>query len=118
MTKKMMGHNMPPKTIDDFYIIDADGNSTGRIRITNTIMRKYLVRKINDKQEYAERIINDSEKNGLKAKISPGRTKSFFYQYTPKGDRVPQKHHLGHFPEMRVDAAMLQPITKRGSFLK
>ena len=26
MTKKMMGHNMPPKVIDDFLILDKDGN--------------------------------------------------------------------------------------------
>ena len=90
MTEKMMGHNMPPKVIDDFLILDADGNSTGRIRITNTIMGKYLVRKTNDKHEYVDRVINDSEKIGLKVKISPGGTKSFFYQHTPKGDRVPQ----------------------------
>ena len=101
----MMGHNMPPKLIDDFLILDADGDSTGRINITNTIMSKYLVRKINTKQEYVERMINDSEKIGLTATVSLGGTKSFFYQYTPKGDRVPKKHHLGHFPEMKVDAA-------------
>ena len=64
MTKKMMGHNMPPKVIDDFLILDADGNSTGRINITNTIMSKHLVRKINAKQEYVERVIYDSEKIG------------------------------------------------------
>ena len=75
MTKKMMGHNMPPKVIDDFLILDADGNSIGRINITNTIMNKYLVRKVKD-GEYIERAINDSEKIGLKAKINPGGTKS------------------------------------------
>ena len=100
----MMGHNMPPKVIDDFLILDADGNSTGRIKITNTIINKYLVRKIKD-GEYVERVINDSEKIGLKAKISPGGTKSFFYQYLPKKAKHPVKYHLGHFPEMKVDAA-------------
>ena len=82
MTKKMMGHNMPPKVIDDFLILDADGNSTGRIRITNTIMSKYLLRKTNDKHEYVERVINDSEKIGLKAKINIGGSKGFFFQKT------------------------------------
>ena len=99
-----MGHNMPPKVIDDFLILDADGNSTGRIKITNTIINKYLVRKIKD-GEYVERVINDSEKIGLKAKISPGGTKSFFYQYLPKKAKHPVKYHLGHFPEMKADAA-------------
>ena len=51
MTKKMMSHNMPPKVIDDFLILNADGNSTGRINITNTIMSKNFVRKINATQE-------------------------------------------------------------------
>jgi len=105
MSKKMMGHNMPPKVIDDFLILDADGNSTGRINITNTIMSKYLVRKINDKQEYVERVINDSEKIGLKAKINIGGSKSFFFQKTFKKERNPRKYHLGHFPEMKRDAA-------------
>ena len=104
MTEKMMGHNMPPKVIDDFLILDADGNSTGRIRITNMIMGKYLVRKVKA-GEYVERAINDSEKIGLKAKVSPGGTKSFFYQYLPKKAKHPVKYHLGHFPEMKVDAA-------------
>ena len=104
MTKKMMGHNMPPKVIDDFLILDADGNSIGRINITNTIMNKYLVRKVKD-GEYIERAINDSEKIGLKAKINPGGTKSFFYQYLPKKAKYPVKYHLGHFPEMKIDAA-------------
>ena len=101
----MMGHNLPPKVIDDFLILDADGNSTRRIKIINTIINKHLVRKTNDKQEYVERVINDSEKIGLKAKINPGGSKSFFYQYLPKKAKYPVKYHLGHFPEMKVDAA-------------
>ena len=103
---KLIGHNQPPLTIEDFLIKDPDGISIGRIKLTNTILKKYLVRKYDkEKDKYLERIVNDSEKIGLKAKVSPGGTKSFFYQYTPKGDRVPKKHHLGHFSEMKVDAA-------------
>ena len=106
MTKKLIGHNQPPLIIEDFLILDRDGKSTGRVKLTNTILKKYLVRTYKkEKDKYFEKILNDSEKIGLKAKISPGGTKSFFYQYTPKGDRVPQKHHLGHLPEMKVDAA-------------
>ena len=44
-----MGHNMPPKTIEDFLILDADGNSTGRINITNTIINKYKLNTVNTK---------------------------------------------------------------------
>ena len=45
MSKKMIGHNQPPLTIEDFFILDQDGKSTGRIKLTNTILKKYLVRR-------------------------------------------------------------------------
>jgi integrase len=105
MNKKLIGHNQPPIQLEDFLILDADGNSTGRIKFTNTVIRKHLTRKLNAKQQYVERVINDSEKIGLKAKINPGGSKSFFYQVTTKGKRNPDKHHLGNFPEMKVEAA-------------
>ena len=77
---KNIGHNMPPKTIDDFLILDSDGRSTGRIKLTNTILKKYLVRKYDKKKDkYFERIVNDSEKIGFKAKINPGKSISLFY---------------------------------------
>ena len=95
MSKKMMGHNQPPLTIEDFYILNADGKSTGRIKITNIIIKKYLTRKTKivkkngeDASVYIERVVNDSKKIGLKAKISPGGTKSLFFQYTPKSQRM------------------------------
>ena len=108
MTKKMIGHNQPPLTIEDFFILDQDGKSTGRIKLTNTILNKYLVRQYDkEEDEYFERVLNDSEKIGLKGKVGPTADgiKSLFYQYTPKGDRTPRKYHLGHFPEMKIDAA-------------
>jgi len=105
MNKKLIGHNQPPVQLEDFLILDADGKSTGRIKFTNTIIRKYLIRKLNSKQKYVERVINDSEKIGLKTKINIGGSKSFFYQYLPKGAKHPVKYHLGNFPEMKVDAA-------------
>ena len=45
MTSKMIGHNQPPLNIDDFLIFDKYGKSTGRIKLTNTIIKKYLTRK-------------------------------------------------------------------------
>ena len=107
----MLGHNMPPMQIEDFLILDVKGKSTGRIKFTNTIIRKYLTRKINSKQEYVKRIINGSEKIGLKARINKGWSKSFFYKYNPQGKTAndkrinPVPYHLGQFPEMKVDAA-------------
>ena len=112
MTKKMMGHNQPPLTIEDFHIKDPDGNSIGRIKLTNTILKKYLVRRYDkEKDKYLDKTINDSEKIGLKVKINPGGSKSFYYKHDPKGKtatgkrRNPIWYHLGHFPEMRIDAA-------------
>ena len=106
MNKKLIGHNQPPLQLEDFLILNADGKSTGRIKFTNTILKKYLKRKYKvETDEYSETIINDSEKVGLKAKVNPGESKSLFYQYTPRGQKIPLKYHLGNFPEMKVDAA-------------
>ena len=115
---KMIGHNQPPLTIEDFYILDIDGKSTGRIKLTNTIIKKYLTRKTKIVKKsgenvsiYVERIVNDSEKIGLKVKINIGGSKSFFYSNYPKGKDAAGKkryhvpYHLGHFPEMKIDAA-------------
>ena len=42
-----LGHNSNSKSLQDFLIIDPEtGRSTGRIKITDEIMRKYLVCKI------------------------------------------------------------------------
>ena len=105
MRNDKIGHNNPPLTLEDFIIKDKDDNSTGRVKFTNTLLKKHLIRKVNAKSEYAERIINDSEKVGLKAKISPGGSKTLFFQYKPKGAKFPVKFMLGKFPEMGVDAA-------------
>ena len=102
----MIGHNQPPLTIKDFLILDSDGESIGRINFTNTIIKKYLKRIYDPKTDkYKEKVINDSEKIGLKAKINAGGSRSFFFQKTFKKERNPRKYHLGHFPEMKVDAA-------------
>jgi integrase len=105
MKNEKIGHNNPPLTLEDFIIKDKDDKTTGRVKFTNTLLKKYLVRKVNAKSEYAERIINDSEKVGLKAKVSPGGSKTLFFQYLPKGKKFPVKYMLGKFPEMGVDAA-------------
>ena len=71
-----------------------------------------MVRRYNkEKDKYLDKTINDSEKIGLKVKINPGGSKSFYYKHDPKGKtttgkrRNPIWYHLGHFPEMRIDAA-------------
>ena len=106
MKKDNIGHNNPPLDLDDFIIKDENGKSTGRIKFTNTFLKKYLVRNYDAvKDVYVDRVINDSERIGLKAKATAGGSISLFYQYTPKTKRNPVKHHLGKFPEMSVDAA-------------
>ena len=84
MTK--IGHNEPPKTLDDFLIKDQNEKSTGRIKLTNTIIKKYLIKKYdaaNDK--YLATTANDSEKIGLKVRANIGGSKSFYYKHDPKG---------------------------------
>ena len=110
MTK--IGHNEPPKTLDDFLIKDQNEKSTGRIKLTNTIIKKYLIKKYdaaNDK--YLATTANDSEKIGLKVRANIGGSKSFYYKHDPKGKTINGKrhnsvfYHLGNFPEMSIDSA-------------
>ena len=42
MTRKMIGHNDPTKTLEDFLILDADGNSAGRIKLTKYELVDFL----------------------------------------------------------------------------
>ena len=87
MTK--IGHNEPPKTLDDFLIKDQNEKSTGRIKLTNTIIKKYLIKKYdaaNDK--YLPQTANDSEKIGLKVRANIGGSKSFYYKHDPKGKTI------------------------------
>ena len=112
MTKESIGHNNPPKSLEDFYLLNDKGQSTGRIKLSNTICKKYLVRKYDPKTDaYLTTTINDSEKPGLKARISQGGTKSFYYVLMPKGKKEngkrfnPVYYQLGNFPEMGVEAA-------------
>ena len=97
--KDNIAHNNPPLELEDFIIKDRDGKSTGRIKFTNTFLKKYLTKKyIPERDEYVERVINDSEKIGLKAKATVGGSISLFYQYLPKGKNYPVKYLLGKFP--------------------
>ena len=114
MRNKMIGHNEPPKTIDDFLIYDQDGKSTGRVKLTNTIIKKYLVRRYDKvKDQYLPGKANDSEKIGLKVRknIGVAGSTSFYYKQQPKGRSStgrrlnPVFYHLGNFPEMKIDAA-------------
>ena len=107
-----IGHNEPPKTLEDFLIKDQNDKSTGRIKLTNTIIKKYLTKRYDAAiDKYLAATVNDSEKVGLKARANVGGSKSFYYKQDPKGKKANGKrfnsvyHHLGNFPEMSVDSA-------------
>ena len=107
-----IGHNEPPKTLEDFLIKDQNDKSTGRIKLTNTIIKKYLTKRYDAATDkYLAATVNDSEKVGLKARANVGGSKSFYYKQDPKGKKANGKrfnsvyHHLGNFPEMSVDSA-------------
>ena len=106
-----LGHNSNSKSLQDFLIIDPEtGRSTGRIKITDEIMRKYLVCKIDHSKpkgkDKIEVVINDSEVIGLKAVVKAGGTKSWYFEYKPKGSRTNERHTFtSKFPEMNTKDA-------------
>ena len=106
------GHNRPPRSLDEMI------NGQDRVRINKEVMT--LLKPIPDPngEKYLERVINDTDVIGFKAKANTGGSRSYFYQYTPKGrdeektkaarDRDPAakvlylnpvKIHLGKFYE-------------------
>jgi hypothetical protein len=79
---KGMGHNNPPKELADLT------NEQGRVKINKEAMA--LLKPVPDSNDpegkkYLERVINDTEVIGFKGKVNPGGSRSYFYQYTPKG---------------------------------
>ena len=106
-----LGHNSNTKTLNDFVIIDPEtGRSTGRIKITDEIMRKYLVCKLDTSKpkgkDKVEVRINDSEVIGLKAVVKAGGTKSWYFEYKPLGSRITERHTFpAKFPEMNTKEA-------------
>ena len=82
MKKENIGHNNPPKSLEDFYLLNKDGESTGRIKLTNTIIKKYLVPiPTDDGEGYIYQSLNDSEKIGLRIRLNPGGNKTWRYYY-------------------------------------
>ncbi len=81
MKKKAIGpgHNRPPRSLDEMI------NDQDRVRINKEVMA--LLKPIPDPngEKYLERVINDTDVIGFKAKANTGGSRSYFYQYTPKG---------------------------------
>ena len=86
---KNIGHNKPPENFTDQEEktdLEKLINDAGRVKLTNTIIKKYLNRKYNpENDKYIPVSVNDSEKIGMKARINAGGAISFYYSYTPKG---------------------------------
>jgi len=49
MAPTLKGHNQPLKELNDFLILDSDGNSTGRMNFTNTLLKEILEEKVRSK---------------------------------------------------------------------
>jgi len=111
-----LGHNNPPKTVDDMV------NDQGRINLSNSILKK-LERKVDDEGNYVETVFSDTEILGLKAKVNKGGSVTLFYQYYDKtkkrenprainknGKKTREfggtvKQVIGRFPEWKIEAA-------------
>ena len=92
--KKMLGHNSNKKTLIDFI-------REGRCKITNEIANRYLVCNIVN-GEKKETILYDSGVIGLRLRVYPGGTKSWFYDYKPNRKTPNRRYTIGSFPEIKV----------------
>ena len=124
-----LGHNNPPQDeAEDVYALSRDieltdgtkvkTNDQGRIRLTNSLIKKLKRKTKEDKNgdaQYVETIFNDTERVGLKLKINPGGSSSFFFQQWDRLKKYPVKYALGQFPEVKVEVARdLVEKIKRG----
>ena len=88
----------------------------GRIKLGNKLINK-LIRKTkpdkNGDAQYVETIFNDTEKVGLKLKINPGGTKTFFFQTWSKDkggvERGKDYNHSGFCDLVISDLLGLKP---------
>ena len=106
-----LGHNNPPRD-------ETAPNEQGRIRLTNALIKKLKRKTKKDKNgdaQYVETIFNDTERVGLKLKINPGGSSSFFFQQWDRLKKYPVKYSLGQFPEVKIEVARdLVEKIKRG----
>lgn len=111
-TENKIGHNKPPKDktktikLTDGEI--AHVNAEGRIKLANALIKKLKCNTKADKNgdaQYVETIFNDTEKVGLKLKINPGKSKSFFFQSWSARLKRPVKYTIGQFPEWKIERA-------------
>tara|TARA_R110000824_G_scaffold80484_1_gene202420 strand:- start:89 stop:1549 length:1461 start_codon:yes stop_codon:yes gene_type:complete len=101
-----IGHNNPPKSLDEMI------DERGRVEIRPRVMS--LLKPMPDPDDpkgerYKEVVINDALIMGFKAKVNPGGSRSYFYQYRPKGiDEI--KTAAAKAKEPGADAVYLNPV--------
>jgi len=109
--KSVLGHNSNNKSLFDLIIKDPEtGKSTGRIKLNDTVIKNYLSydhsKDVTEKdRDKGTIIINDSEKIGLKCRVRKSGTKTWYYEYTPKGSGRTERHTIGNFPEFNTKKA-------------
>lgn len=101
-----LGHNSKNITLESFLIIDPETNrSTGRIKLTNEIIDKYLIRKeIRDKngdlKRFERTIACDSEVVGLRVIINKGGKISWFFEKYINGKQC--RYQIGPYKDFSV----------------
>jgi hypothetical protein len=98
MQKDKLGHNSQHKTIVDYI----DKNK--RCKITKEIIDKYFKLKVID-GNYRENWLNDSECIGLKLRLRPGGTYTWYYSRWNKVLKKPTHYRLTEYPAMSIKAA-------------
>lgn len=96
-----LGHNSQHKKLIDFVITE-----TGRVRITDQIVKTYLVPIILNGVA-KDQTIYDSEVIGLRCRVRTGGSKVWFFEHKPPKSNRTFRYTFGHFPEVRTNEARI-----------
>ena len=96
-----LGHNSQNKTLIDFVI-----TGTGRVRITDQIVKSYLIPNIVNGIA-KDQTIYDSEVIGLRCRVRTGGSKVWFFEHKPPKSKRTLRYTFGRFPEVRTNEARL-----------
>jgi hypothetical protein len=96
-----LGHNSQNKTLIDFVI-----TGTGRIRITDQIVKSCLIPNIVNGIA-KDQTIYDSEVIGLRCRVRTGGSKVWFFEHKPPKSKRTLRYTFGRFPEVRTNEARI-----------
>ena len=96
-----LGHNSQNKTLIDFVI-----TGTGRVRITDQIVKSYLIPNIVNGIA-KDQTIYDSEMIGLRCRVRTGGSKVWFFEHKPPKSKRTLRYTFGRFPEVRTNEARI-----------